>query len=379
MKVAESLLVLGEPVGFRALCERFAPAGARYFVFDLDRTLHYGRNIGELLGWELTAVEGYGGRYLSKMEPARRMSRFHLEWKSPWLLARYLAKGMAWIPPGLRYWWWCRVASAMPALRRRAFARFGDEPVAAVQRFPQEALFRQMARHPQGLPAELVRRLLQRYRGDRIVEREDLDWLRARWPGARVILSSASPQQVVETVAEAFGFDEALFSTPARINGGAEKVAALLERHPDLPRCESVGFSDNAYGEDAAWTSAFSHLAAVNGATPFSLLAPDGAPLRKVCSAQVLTRAERSSGLPDRRRRRPGARIELYGAELEAMLAPFRAAADAATGAYERLRVLEAASGACRGRPAGSGLPSMKRRPAERSSSMACMHDSTSR
>ena len=348
MRIAESLLVLREPLSFRALCARFAPRDARYFVFDLDRTLYYRRNIGELLGWELTAIEGYGPRYLEQMEPSRGPGRFHLAWRAPWLLLRYFAAGSAWIPPGLRYWWWCRVASAVPALRRRAYARFGDEPVAAAQRIPQFALFAQMARHPAALSRELVGRILRRYAGDAIVERDDLDWLRDGWPGARVILSSASPQQVVEPVAEAFGFDEAIFSTPARINGGAAKVAELLARHPDLPRSPCVGFSDNAYGEDAAWTTAFSHLASVNGAAPFSLLAPDAAPLRAVCSAQVLTRAEKESGVPDRRRARLRREVELGRRELEALLAPFKSAAEAAASAYDRLRVLEAAAQAWR-------------------------------
>ena len=344
MKVAERVFVVREPVSFRELCETMVPANARYVVFDLDRTLHFGRNIGELLGWELTALEGYGERYLNELEPARGPGRFMLRWRG---LLRYLWASRQWIPPGIFYWFWCRAASRLPLLRRLAFALFGDEPVAAVQRSPQHALFRQMARHDPAEVRELIGRVLRRCEPDLIVEREDLHWLRARCPNARFILSSASPGPVVELVAARLGFDEAIFSTPGRINGGREKIRELLLRHPDLPAADSAGFSDNGYGEDASWTTAFTHLASVNGSVPFSPIAPKDSPLRLVCSAAVLTRQEKLTGRLDPRRRVAPGRLELRRADLETLLAPLLLAVKGAKSAFARARLLERAARSC--------------------------------
>ena len=61
-RVAERLVIHGAPVDFRELCRRTVPANTRYLVLDLDRTLHLGRNMGELLGFEVAAWGLWAGR-----------------------------------------------------------------------------------------------------------------------------------------------------------------------------------------------------------------------------------------------------------------------------------------------------------------------------
>jgi hypothetical protein len=332
-RLVDSCWIGREPISFRELCERAVPVDTRLLVLDLDRTLHLGRNMGELLGWEISAYRGYGSEYLEELEPRRPPGRMYLDRARPLRALRYLWKsGRVWAPPGLFYLLWCKIAARVGVLRRRSYLRFGPEPVQAVQRVPQYVLFRQMASLPEALVRELADRVWARHRPDLVVEREDLEWLRRRSPGIRIALSSASPRQVVEAASDALGVEEVIGSALHRINGGRAKLDALRARYPELlgvPGVTTVGISDTGYGEDHCWTEAFTHVVDVNSTTGFPPIAPASSPLRAIFSAQLLTRAEkdaRSRGarwLDPRRGRRPlrGAH-EFRAPELEALLAP---------------------------------------------------------
>src|SRR6516164_2373050 len=156
-RVVDSIWIGRTPVSFRALCERAVPPETRLLVLDLDRTLHLGRNMGELLGWEISAYRGYGPEYLTELEPRPGAALRYL-WSSFWV----------WGPPGLFYLLWCKIAAKVDVLRRRSYLRFGPEPVQAVQRVPQYVLFRQMASLPEEIVRELARRVWERYRADLI-------------------------------------------------------------------------------------------------------------------------------------------------------------------------------------------------------------------
>ena len=298
-RLVDAFWIAREPIAFRELCERAVPPDTRLLVLDLDRTLHLGRNMGELLGWEISAYRGYGPEYLTELEPRRRAGRMYVEWRRPRAALRYLWSSFwVWVPPGLFYLLWCKIAARIDLLRRRSYLRFGPEPVQAVQRVPQYVLFRQMASLPDALVRELAARVWARYRQDLIVEREDLEWLRERCPGIRIVLSSASPRQVAETASAALGIDEVIGSSWHRINGGRAKLDELRARHPDLlgaPGVTTVGMSDTGYGEDHCWTEAFTHLVDVNSSTGFPPIISAGSPLRAIFSAQILTRAEREA------------------------------------------------------------------------------------
>lgn len=337
-RLVESFWIAREPIALRALWERAVPPETRLLVLDLDRTLHLGRNMGELLGWEIGAYHGYGPAYLDELEPRRAAGRMYLERARPLGALRYLWRAFrAWGPPGLFYLLWCKIAARIDALRRRSFLRFGPEPVQAVQRVPQYALFRQMASVPDELVRELATRVWARHRRDLIVEREDLDWLRRRCPGIRIVLSSASPRQVAEIASDALGIDEVIGSSVHRINGGRAKLDELRARHPGLlgvPGVVTVGMSDTGYGEDHCWTEAFSRLLDVNSSTGFPPIVPASSPLRAIFSAQILTRAEKDARARggrwlDPRRPRAAAHgvVELRAPELEALPAIARGAA----------------------------------------------------
>jgi len=67
-RIVDRVVIHGAPVDFRELCRRTVPADARYLILDLDRTAHLGRNMGELLGWEISAYWGYGRGRLDELE-----------------------------------------------------------------------------------------------------------------------------------------------------------------------------------------------------------------------------------------------------------------------------------------------------------------------
>ncbi|MBF5044605.1 haloacid dehalogenase-like hydrolase [Aggregicoccus sp. 17bor-14] len=338
-RVVGSFWSAGEPLSFRELCERAVPPDTRLLVLDLDRTLHLGRNMGELLGWEINAYQAYGAAYLRDLEPQRTAGRFYLERTRPLAALRYLWSAVrVWGLPGLSYLLWGKVAARLGLVRRRSFLRFGPEPVQAVQRVPQYALFRQMASVPEPLVRELAARVWARYRQDLILEREDVAWLRERCPGIRIVLSSASPQQVVEAAGEALGIEEVIGSSLHRINGGRAKLEELRARYPgllDAPGVTTVGMSDTGYGEDHSWVEAFTHLVDVNSSTGFPPIVSSASPLQALYSAHILTRAEKEARARgeqwlDPRRGRAGRRHgrELRASELEALLAPLRSAVE---------------------------------------------------
>jgi hypothetical protein len=338
-RLVESFWMAREPITFRALCERAVPPETRLLVLDLDRTLHLGRNMGELLGWEVNAHQAYGRKYLDALEPRRAIGRWYLERAHPFGALRYLWGAFrVWGPPGFFYLLWLKLAGRVALLRRRSYLRFGPEPVSVVQRVPQYVLLRQLASLPDELVRELAARVWARHRQDLVVEREDVAWLRQRCPGIRVVLSSASPQQVVEAASAELGVDEVIGSALHRINSGRAKLETLRARFPHLlgaPGVMTVGISDTGYGEDHSWTEAFTHVVDVNSTSGFPPIVTACSPLRRVFSAQLLTRAEKDARArgeawldPRRRPASGGDSRELGAAELRALLAPVRSAAE---------------------------------------------------
>jgi hypothetical protein len=294
-----------EPLSFRELCERVVPPDARFVVLDLDRTVHFGLNLGELLGWELAAAQAYGIETLRSLEASRGRRRLVLDPRHPVSLARFVGTGLLrWTSPGLHYFLWGKQASSIAWLRRAARRRYGESFMQHAQRGAQLTLMRQLADAEPRLLDELAQRVWKRHAKDQVITRADVQWLRTSWPGVEVILTSASPQVMVETAARELGVDFAVFSTPERINSGREKVARLRELRPALldPANVSVGITDTQYGEDHCWAEHFTIVVDINSEWPFPRRVPDSAPLREVHSAWVLTRAE----LARRRRGQPG-------------------------------------------------------------------------
>jgi hypothetical protein len=348
------------PLDFRELCLRAVPTTTRVLVLDLDRTIHLGRNIGELLGWEICAHLGYGPSYLREQEATRGLGRVFLDFGRPRALLRYLGVGaQLWAQPGLFYFLWGKLAWHTDALRKRAFLRFGPEPIRAVQRVPQHALLHQIAALPGTVVRELAGRVLARHAPDQVVDAADVAWLRARCPGIKIAISSASPRAVVEAAGALLGVDAVLCSeleetderacapcdlspgrprgaperisraTRQRINAGPAKLDALRARFPELadPRTESVGITDTGYGEDHSWTELFRTVIDVNSDAPFPPIVTAGSPTRAIHSAELRTRKERDAHAegeqaPDPRRRGARAELTLSAAEIAARVGP---------------------------------------------------------
>jgi hypothetical protein len=355
--------VHGKPLEFRELCREVLTGKTRYLVLDLDRTFHFGRNMGELFGWELGAFKNYGPDYYKLKSYREKTGRFIMDWRHPIRTLRYLFNGAKeWAYPGLFYLFFLKLAWRNRATRRYIFLRFGQQAVKHVQKVPLVALMHQSA----GIPLEtlkgVVEKLWKRYADDQVILPEDITWLRENYPGMKIIVSSSSPQPSVEVVRELFGVDDIVFTEveefsgrlsappfinklymqrrPSRIsppsmfkhNASYGKLHMLLERYPDMADLdvESVGITDTNYGEDHAWMNLFTRLADINSTDPFSPIRPVASPLREVHSAIVLTSGEiriRKAGEPgylDPRRKVKG---DLLGrvfdrAELEQMLEP---------------------------------------------------------
>jgi hypothetical protein len=204
---------------------------------------------------------------------------------------------------------------------------FGTHPVEAVQEAPTTALMHHISRIPLSRLNRWSEKLWQRLAGDQIFCRADFDALRARYPNLKIILSSASPQPLLEAARKDLGITDILYTTieehdgylssphtvyrsymlpytPKRIappatfirNAAWHKITHLVERFPDIfdQGVESVGISDNSYGEDNAWAQYFTTIVDVNSPAPFAPIISATSPLKEIHSAQVLTTDERT-------------------------------------------------------------------------------------
>jgi hypothetical protein len=295
MRVVDRFVDHGAPLSFRELCASVLDPGCDYLVLDLDKTTHLGRNLGELLAWELCAYEAYGESGTESPGPRWFGGRVLVEWSKPAQLVRYLGSGtQRWALPGIHYLVWGKLASRIPSLQRLAFRRFGPNPTSAVQRLPQMVAFTHLATADEPRLLKLARRVWRRHAPDQVISREDLDWVRTRCPGIEIILSSASPKAMLDVAVEDLGADRATYSTARRINSGKAKIKQLREICPRIfdPNVNAVGMTDTSYGEDHCWTEHFRCVVDINSPTPFPPIVPQASPARAVHSATVLTREE---------------------------------------------------------------------------------------
>ena len=295
MRVVHRFVDHGAPLSFRELCARVLEEETDYLILDLDKTTHLGRNLGELLAWELCAYEVYGESALDRPLRRRFGDRVLLDLSQPTKLVRYLASGARrWALAGSHYFVWGKLAAGIPWLRRLAYRRFGSEPTSAVQQRPQMVALDHLATADEALLHRLARRVWARFAGDQVISREDLDWVRAHCPGIEIILSSASPKQMLDVAVEELGADRATYSTVERINSGTAKIGRLREICPEMfaPEANVVAMTDTSYGEDHCWTEHFDRVVDVNSPTPFAPLVTEASRNEEVHSAILLSRDE---------------------------------------------------------------------------------------
>ena len=331
-RLVDRLVHHGEIDSFRELCERVLTPSTRYLVLDLDRTIHLGRDLGQDLGWELCAYQGYGREHFGRIEGRQQGGKFLLDWDHPRKTARYLAHSLKiWAYPGVYYGLWGKAAARLDWLRRRGFRHFVGDPVRAAQRVPQITLLRHLQTTSEEVLRELAQHIWRRHEPDQVIDREDLRWVRAEWPQIEVVLSSASPKPTVEVAGEALGVDHVHYSTLDHINSGEAKIERLQELCDRVgdPDVEIVGISDTSRGEDHCWAHHFTRVVDINSPTPFPAIVPSGSPLLEVHSATLLTKHERARraaghrGYLDPRRRKLAlaqTKLELTREDLERRL-----------------------------------------------------------
>ncbi|MCC6214404.1 MAG: hypothetical protein IT376_06020 [Polyangiaceae bacterium] len=295
-RLVERMIVHGGLIEFSTLAAELVTPRTRYLVLDLDRTLHLGRNIGELLGWEIAALRAFGLEELARMEGARTTGRLLFDRSRLAGSMRYLWHGArTWTVPGLYYFFWGKLPARSDWLRAWTYRRFGAEPVRTVQRVPQDTLLALMEHFPEETLRTLVEAVWDRHEPDQVIRREDLDALRRVAPSLEVVITSASPRLVVEVARERLGADYAEGSEPGHINTGPEKIERLAQRFPLALAAgtETVGVTDTGYGEDHCWTEHLTRVADVNSDSPFPPFVSAGSPLQAIHSARLVTNAER--------------------------------------------------------------------------------------
>ena len=310
-RLVDRLVHHGEVASFRELCTRVITPTTRYLVLDLDRTIHLGRDLGEDLGFELCAYQGYGREHFGRIEGRQESGKLLLDWDHPKKTARYLAHSLRiWAYPGAYYGLWGKAAARLDWLRRRGFRRFVGDPARAAQRVPQLTLLRHLQTSSERVLRDLAEHVWARHEPDQVIDREDLAWVRDEWPQIEIVLSSASPKPTVEVAGEALGVDHVHYSTLDQINSGEAKIERLRELCARVgePDVEIVGISDTSRGEDHCWAQHFTRVVDVNSPTPFPAIVSNHSPLLEVHSAILLTKHERerrAAGHPgylDRRR-----------------------------------------------------------------------------
>ena len=202
MRVIEKLTIHGNPMSFRELCTRAVDQNTDYLVLDVDHTTHLNRNLGELLGWEICAQSAYGQEALDQLNSTRTPGRLLLMRDKPLASLSYLVKAASnWAAPGLFYLVWAKWLNRLKPTRPLAYLRFGLEPTRGIQAVPQHRLLEQLSSIPLTKLRHMADRVWRRHKEDQVIKREDLAWLRTRCPGLTIILSSASPQPVLEAAA----------------------------------------------------------------------------------------------------------------------------------------------------------------------------------
>ncbi|MEM7138742.1 MAG: hypothetical protein AAF500_19350 [Myxococcota bacterium] len=296
-RLVDRLVHHGEVDSFREICERVLSPNTRYLVLDLDRTIHLGRDLGEELGWELCAYQGYGREHHARIEERQQSKRLLLDWDHPRKTARYLAKSLRiWAYPGVYYGLWGKASARLSWLRRRGFQRFSADPVRAAQRVPQTTLLKHLESTSDEVLRGLAQHIWDRHQPDQVIDRDDVAWVREQWPQIQVVLSSASPKPTVEVAGDALGVDHVHYSTLEFINSGEAKIQRLRELCAGVgrPDVEIVGISDTSRGEDHCWARHFTRVVDINSPTPFPVIVPSGSPLLEVHSATLLSRHERA-------------------------------------------------------------------------------------
>lgn len=329
MRRVDRVGIAARPMDFRSLASRVIRPDTRYLVLDLDGTFHKGLNLGVLLGWELSAWQAYGLDFILRAEKRRGRHKVILNRRDARARMRYVGKGLKrWAGPGTLYYTLARTGWKNGSIRRALGRNLGPFAMDRMLSLMRLNLMHHMPLVPLDEIRELSASLWRRYAGLASIEPGDIAWLRERFPQLIIAVSSASPDVCLDAVRDNYPVHE-VYSTeievkdgrtstphvlhplfgrqrPGRIappstlrpNAGHQKIARLLEVHPDFldPEVHTVGITDTKHGEDHAFAEYFKCVADVNSPDPFFPIVSAASPLCDIVSARLLTRDEREAG-----------------------------------------------------------------------------------
>ena len=333
LRFVDRWLLGRRPIEAHELLQEVVDSSTRYLVLDLDKTIHKNRNIGELLGWELNAYRSYGVHYQQLAQHRYQGRKLVFLWHHPLGLLKYFWRGLRlWAFPGLYYLIYGKVLFHFPLTRSWIYRRFGPDPIAVIQEFPRQVLLHEMARYPKSLLRQLTENLWQRFAADQVFEKRHFETLKRRHPQLKIILSSASPEVVLQVAKEKLAVDHIhytaieaseqfylpptsflgslyrfrrpmVFAKPDSMepNASLNKVQRLAKAYPDFlqPSVVKVGISDTSHGEDFYWSTVFTRLVDVNSPQPFSPIVAEDSPLQDLISCQLMSQSERRRYLYD--------------------------------------------------------------------------------
>lgn len=301
-RLVERYRVIGQA---RPLIERvpdIVPRDTRFVVLDLDRTVHLGVTIGELLGWEILTDPG-----LRRPRDAGPPVPF-FTLRRPLDSAVNLARGLRdWGLAGLMYAGTVRLGNRWPRWDGLLARQLGADYVDVVQSLMRGVLMAQASSFSEGELSIFAERAWRRTLDRLVIDRAVVERIREHCPDLEaVILSSASTAPTVAHAARQLGVDSwvassserhdedgrSLYAAPASLprwlvrgprgtlsrpgalfhNSSTGKVRLLHMHHPELFAAGSVtvGISDNNFGEDRLWPDYFTHAVALNSRHPFS-------------------------------------------------------------------------------------------------------------
>lgn len=295
-------------------------ADTRYVVFDLDGTVFRNINIGERLGWEIIATLSYGDEVLRQYDRKRTDSRFLFCPRFPFRTLRYLFLGAKlWAYPGLFYLIFGKILGRLPFAQTWLRKKFGPHPITKIQDVTRIALWHHMSQLPLSSLEVMVERLWHRFSKEQVITGSLIEALRQEFPKIRFLLSSASPQPVLDLARKKLRADAAfgsvipshlgfvaspydvrwlygcslprLIAEPSSIwmNCSGNKIRLIQHIFPDFadPLVEKVGVTDNKHHEDENWVDHFNKLIQINSPDGFQRLPKKDSPLREVFQAEL--------------------------------------------------------------------------------------------
>ncbi len=326
LRVVDRFFIGRDALTAEELLAQVVDSDTKYLVLDLDKTIHRKRNMGELLGWELNAYRSYGQHYQELSQRRYRNKKLVFLWHHPWGLLKYIWRGLRlWAYPGLYYLFYAKLFFKNPFSRAWVYRRFGPDPVAMIQDFPRQVLLHEISSVSKATLRILSENLWLRFADQQVFERRHFEALKQQYPGLRTVLSSASPEVVLQVAQEKLAVDHihytaieasdayyypplsflrslyrfwrpSMFARPESLeaNASLHKVQKLSEAFDDFldPKTIKVGITDTSHGEDFYWTTVFTKLVDVNSPQPFSPIVVQESPLQDLISCRLITAKE---------------------------------------------------------------------------------------